>query len=309
MEHTHGPQVASRQSHTHHHQPQSPHRPRERRRLRWSMMLTGTMMVVEGVAGVLTGSLALLSDAGHMLSHFLALGLAYAAILIASRPTKPERSFGLFRVEILAAFMNGLSLLVIVGYICWEAYQRVQHPVPIAEMQMLVVGIVGLLVNLSTAALLYGVGDGDLNVRGAFLHMLADTLSSVGVVFGALVIHRTGWLWMDPLLSVFIAALIVRWSWSLLRDSVSILMESTPKGMDLQQVLSSLQSMSDDIQSVHDLHVWEITSNMHALTVHITVSADLTVAECDAIRVRAQDMLQSTFHISHAILQFESPNT
>ena len=306
MRHSHRPDSQD-QDHAHGgHEHQHVHRRPERRRLLASMALTGTMMAVELVGGIYTNSLALVSDAGHMFTHFFALGVSFFAIVIASRPGPRERTFGFYRIEILAAFVNGLVLVGVTVYIMYESVVRFLEPRPIAEMEMLVIAIAGLVVNLISALLLAGVGKGDLNVRSAFLHMLGDTLSSVAVVAGAVLIHFTGWLRVDPVLSGLIAVMIGIWSYRLLRDSVNVLLESTPKHIRLSELDEALREEFPEIRGLHDVHVWEITSGMYSMTAHVTVAPDTTVGELEQFRGRIERFMLDAFRIGHTAFQFES---
>lgn len=282
------------------------HKHVERKRLIASLALTGVMMVVELVGGLLSNSLALVSDAGHMATHFVALAVTYFAILIAARPAPIERSYGFFRMEILAAFLNGLVLLGATFYILYEAVERFIRPGAIATTEMLVVAAAGLVVNLASIFLLAGAGKHDLNVRSAVLHMLGDTLSSVAVVAGAVVIRYTGWLRVDPVLSALIAVLIGIWSLRLLRDSANVLLESTPKHVDLAALAQALQAASPEVQEVHDIHVWEITSGLYAMTAHVYVGSAVTVQQLQGVRERLEACCHEQFHVGHTIFQFES---
>jgi len=275
------------------------HRVVERKRLILTMALTGSTMVVEIVGGILTGSLALLSDAGHMLTHFFALLVSFIAIRLASLPTSPRRSFGLYRVEVLAALLNGITLLVITGFIFYEAVGRLLHPAPVKELPMFVVAVIGLVVNLASAVILLDVGKSDLNVRSAFLHMLGDTASSVGIVIGAIVIYFTGWYAIDPLLSILIAVVILIWSWNLLRDSISILLETAPKHIAIEEVIRTIREEAPEITEVHDVHIWEITSQMYSMTAHLIFRNDCSVSECARVFERLNDPLLKKFQISH----------
>jgi len=282
------------------------HRAVSRRRLIFSMILTGAMMVVELVGGILSGSLALISDAGHMFTHFFALGISYFAIRIASMPVSAEKSFGLYRAEILAALVNGIFLAAVTAVIAHESVLRLFAPVTIAGIEMLAVAALGLAVNLVSAALLWGVGRGDLNVRSAFLHMLGDTLSSVGVVAGAAAIMVTGFVQIDPLLSVLIAAVIGIWSYRLLVQSVRILMEVTPPGVKLEDLERELRVADPLVRRVHDLHVWEITSGMLAMTAIVTVAPEVTAAQSTQVLERLRHVAHAHFDIGHAIIQVEA---
>lgn len=282
------------------------HRPVSRRRLLLSMALTGAMMVVEVVAGLLTGSLALVSDAGHMFTHFFALGISYFAIRIASMPAGPAKSFGLYRAEVLAALFNGIFLAAATVIIAYESVVRFFHPVPIAGAEMMGVAVLGLLVNLVSAGLLWNVSQGDLNVRSAYFHMLGDTLSSVAVVAGAGVIMATGFVQIDPILSAVIAIVIGIWSWRLLAQSVRILMEVTPPGVDLPALEQALREADPAVLGVHDLHVWEITSGMLSMTAIAVVRAGVSVHDATHLMEDFREIARDKFHIGHAIIQVES---
>lgn len=275
------------------------HRVVERRRLILAMAVTGSAMVVEVVGGLLTGSLALLSDAGHMLTHFFALLVSFIAIKLAALPTRPNRSFGLYRVEVLAALFNGLTLLFIIAFIFYEAVNRLLNPAPIKVLPMLMVAVVGLVVNLVSAIILLDVGKTDLNVRSAFLHMLGDTASSGGIVIGSVIIYFTGWYAIDPMLSMLIALVILVWSWNLLRDSVNILLETAPRHIDIDDVIKSICVSAPEVTDVHDVHIWEITSQMYSMTAHIVFRDDCHVSECAAVFERLRQPLLEQFQISH----------
>jgi len=289
-----------------HEQTANVHRGPERSRLLISMILTGAVMGVEIAGGILTNSLALISDAGHMFTHFFALGVSFFAIVIACRPTTCERSFGLYRAEILAAFVNGLVLLGVTVYIVYESVARLISPRPIADVQMLIIAALGLAVNLISALLLYGVGRGDLNVKSAFLHMVGDTLSSVAIVAGAVVIHFTGWFRVDPVLSALIAILIGLWSFGLLRDSTRILLEAAPKHLNMGEIEKKVIETFTEIKNIHDIHIWEITSGMYSMTAHVTVESQTGVERAEEIRAKMEKFLCSGFGIGHTTLQFET---
>ncbi len=268
------------------------------------MLLTGSMMVAEFIGGLLTNSLALLSDAGHMLTHAFALGTSLLAIVVAARPTTPERSFGLYRAEVLAALLNATTLVVITGAIVGEALGRLLHPVPVLTGPMLVVALVGLAVNLASAAILAGAQGGDPNVRSAFLHMVSDTLSSVAIIAGGFLLLATGWWIIDPILGLLISVLILYWVARLLRDSVHVLLESAPAHLRVGTVVDALRAEEPAIRGVHDVHLWEITAHMYALTAHLVV-ADLPVAGHEPLLRRTEAFLASRFGITHTVFQLE----
>ncbi|MCL5070259.1 MAG: cation diffusion facilitator family transporter [Actinobacteria bacterium] len=280
-------------------------RPYERKKLLITIILTGIMMIVEILGGIFTGSLALISDAGHMLTHAFALLVSFLAILYACRPATKDKSFGFYRAEILAALLNGITLLIITGFILWEAYKRILNPRPIAGMEMMIIGIIGLLVNIVTALLLWKASRESLNIRSAFIHMLGDTGSSIGVVIGAIIIYFTGFYIIDPILSIIIAILIAVWSISLIRDSVLILMESTPKNINVVELKAGVISQNGNVIDIHDLHVWEITSNMYCMTAHIVIE-DMNVSQTQQLLDEINQYLFEKYNIQHPIIQFET---
>ncbi|MCX6354468.1 MAG: cation diffusion facilitator family transporter [Candidatus Aureabacteria bacterium] len=274
-----------------------------RRRLLICVVVTLVMMVFEFVAGILTGSLALVSDAGHMLTHGFSLIVSYAAILITRRPATDRRTFGLYRAEILAALLNGATLLLITIGIVWYAYKRFLHPVPISGGWMLVVAVIGLAVNILTALILRESVEGNINIRSAFLHMIGDMVSSVVVVAGAIIILWTGWYPIDPILSVMVCALILVWAYSLTRESVEILLQATPRHLDIQSIKKRLSGV-EGVRRVHDVHVWTITSGLYSMSAHVLVDDILLSASC-AILDAIGAILRDEFHITHYTIQLE----
>jgi cobalt-zinc-cadmium efflux system protein len=240
------------------------------RNLRIALILTALLLVAEVVGGLLSNSIALLADAGHMLTDVAALGLALFVAWFSRQPETPERTFGYIRAEILAAFVNGATLLLISAWILWEAVTRLGAPVPVQGGLMLGVAIGGLVVNLIAARLLVAGSSDSLNARGAYLHVLGDLLASVGTLAAALAIRYTGWLMADPLASILTTVLIMRGAWRLVRESVDILLESTPSHIPLQAVRAQLEAIPG-IESVHDLHVWSVTPAVVAMSAHCVV--------------------------------------
>jgi cobalt-zinc-cadmium efflux system protein len=238
-----------------------------------------------------------------MLTHAFALGVSLAAVVLAGRAATAERTFGLHRVEILAALLNGVTLLAATVWIAWEALLRFRDPQPILGTPMLVVALAGLAVNLATAWLLHDVGKRDLNVRSAFLHLLGDTVSSVAVVIGALVIGRTGWLWIDPALSLGIAVLILLWSAGLIRDAVRVLLEAAPYGISLDNLRRSVRECFPAVVELEDLHVWTVTSGMVAMTARVRTTLR-SLDDCSRLAEQLEQHLQVEFGIGHATLQF-----
>ena len=272
-----------------------------RRRLAVVLGMTCAFLGVEVVAGFLTGSLSLLADAGHMLTDVAGLVLALAAMKLAERPPSPRRTYGYHRAEILAALTNGLVLLVVAAYILAEAWNRFRNPHPVASVPVLAVAAVGLAVNLAGAYLLHAGSRSSLNVRGAYNEVLADALSSVGVILGAGVILATGWLWVDPLVAVGIALFVLPRTWALLREALQVLLEGTPREVDLAALRAAMEGVPG-VKTVHDLHVWTLTSGVHALSAHAVLqegAAHGTVLS--ALRTRVTD----GFPISHVTVQLE----
>ena len=277
------------------------HGEKNRRALALVLALTAAYTIVEIVGGFLTGSLALLADAGHMLSDNLSLGIALGAAWLAQRPATPNRSFGYRRAEILAALANGVTLVAISIWIFIEAYSRLREPTDVLGGPMLLVAALGLLVNAAGAIILYRTGGESLNVEGAMRHVFADALGSVGAMVAAAIILLTGWRYADPLVSVAIGVLILGSSWKLLRDSTNILLEATPPNLDATEVGQRMAS-SDGIVEVHDLHIWTITSGFPALSAHVLVGRR---EDCHARRRELEDLLAREYDISHTTLQVD----
>ncbi len=266
-----------------------------------ALALVLVFAAVEAVVGVAAGSLALLADAAHMVGDAGALGLALFAATLAARPATPARSFGYRRAEILAALANGVALVAIAIWIVVEAYGRLRQPTEVDAGWVLGVGALGLGVNLAAAALLARPHSRSLNRRAALRHVLADALGSVGVVTAAAIVLATGWREADPIVSVLIALLVLASSWSVLRESVSILLEESPSGIDADEVGRALAA-AQGVQEVHDLHIWTITSGFPSLSAHVLVSAG---ADCHAIRLDLERLLRERFALTHTTLQVE----
>jgi cobalt-zinc-cadmium efflux system protein len=277
------------------------YRAQSRRALGIVLGLTAAYTVCEIVGGWLTGSLALLADAGHMLGDSAALALALVAAWLAGRPATPERSFGYRRAEILAALANGVALAVIAIWVFIEAVRRLDNPKEILGGWMLVVALVGLVVNAVAAAILARADRGNLNVQAALRHVFADLAGSVGVAVAALVVLATGWDRADPVAGMAIGVLILASSWSIVRDSVSILLEATPAGIDADEVGRRMASM-EGVVEVHDLHIWTITSGFPTLSAHVLV---LRGDDCHQRRRELEQLLAREFGLEHTTLQVE----
>lgn len=259
-------------------------------------------MVVEVVAGLVTGSLALLSDAGHMVTDVLGLGMALAAIRLASRgSTARHRTFGLYRLEILAALANAVLLFGVALYVLVEAVGRFADAPPVASGQILVVAVLGLGANLVAFALLRDGASESLNVEGAYLEVVSDTVGSVGVILAALIIRFTGWAWVDPLVGVAIGLFILPRTWRLGRQAARILVQAAPPGTDLEVVEADLRALAG-VVDVHDLHVWTLTSEMDVASAHLMIGDDV---DGHGVLDQAQHLLRTTYGIAHATLQVE----
>jgi len=273
----------------------------DRRALLKAAALTAGFMVAEAVGGLLTGSLALLADAGHMLSDSFSLFLALAAVSLAARPATAQRTFGFKRSEILAALVNGVLLVVVSIWIIVEAIRRLEDPVEILGLGMLLVAIAGLVVNIAAAWILTRSGGESLNVRAALRHVLGDLAGSVGVIFAALVIILTGWQPVDAIVSILISLLIAASAWSILREAVDVLLESAPDDLDTEQIGMAMAG-HPGVDEVHDLHVWQITSGFPTLSAHVLVGAG---ADCHGIRLELERLLHDRFEIDHTTLQVD----
>lgn len=275
-----------------------------------SLSLTLIIFFGEVIGGLISGSLALLSDAAHVFMDVFALALSYAALRLSTRPADDRHTFGWHRLEVLAALANGLTLLVISIGIGWEAYQRFLEPEPVRGPLMLTIAVIGLVVNLVVALVLGGHRHGekthihkDLNLQSAFLHVIGDAVSSLGVIIAAVVISLTGAQWVDPLASALIAVLILVSSFRVLKGSLHILVEGTPDGLSLGEVAAEIQR-SPAVASVHDLHVWNLCSQHIALSAHIVLQEAHAQTQAD-VMVDLRERLDSRFDITHTTIQFE----
>ena len=271
-----------------------------RKALAAALELVAGFAGAEVLAGLLAGSVALLADAAHMLSDALALGLALFAAWLALRPATPERSFGWRRAEVLAALANAVVLVLLGAWIIWEAAGRLSDPPDVTGGWVLAAGVAGLAVNVAAARILHGAGSG-LNVRAAMLHVLADLASSAGVVLAGLVVLVTGWPYADPVAALAIGVLVIVSTVDVLRETIGVLLEGAPEGMDAREVGAAMAS-TEGVVGVHDLHLWTITSGFPALSAHVLVTAG---ADCHAIRRDLELLLRDRFQLEHTTLQVE----
>jgi cobalt-zinc-cadmium efflux system protein len=275
-----------------------------RENLRLALAITGSWFVIELVGGLYANSLALLADAAHMLTDLAALGLSLFALKISKRPATHSKTFGYLRAEILAALANGIFLILIAIYIFYESYQRFRMPEEVKSVPMLVVAATGLVANIATAALLFRSRHENLNLRGAFLHVVGDTLGSVGAILAGVLIFLRQWYMADPIVSAVVAALVLYSSWELVAESVDVLLEGTPRHLDVPSILADLGRLHG-VTSVHDLHVWSITSEMTAMSCHLVLKPGE-----DAGRVLAESsgLMREKYGIEHTTIQIEFEN-
>jgi len=273
------------------------------RRVIIALVLTGTFMLVEVVGGILSGSLALLADAGHMLTDTMALGLSAMAFHVSRRPPDGSLTYGYQRFQILAAFVNGLSLLAIVGWILFEAFSRLLNPREILAETMLVVATAGLVVNLISFIVLHTGDRENLNIRGAALHVAGDLLGSVAAIAAAIVIIYTGWTPIDPLLSIVVAGLILRSAWSLVKRSAHVLLEGAPEWLDVAAMQQRVISNVPGVGEIHHVHIWGLTPQQLMLTMHVTVDGPIE-SQSGVIR-GIKNLLREEYGIGHSTIEIE----
>lgn len=269
------------------------------------IVLNSGFIIAEVTYGLMANSLALLADAGHNLSDVLGLLLAWGASILARRLPSSRFTYGLRSTSILAALVNSILLLTVTGGIAWEAIQRISHPDDVQSMTVIVIAAIGVVINTATALMFMRGGDNDLNIRGAFLHMAGDALISLGVVVAGVVIMYTGWLWLDPAVSLVIALLVVLGTWGLLRDSVQLALQAVPQGLPAEKVRAYLQALPG-VAAIHDLHIWGMSTTETALTVHLVIPAG---HPGDFFTCSVADALLRQFAIGHATIQVETGDT
>jgi cobalt-zinc-cadmium efflux system protein len=271
--------------------------------LTMAFSITIAMAVIETVGGILSNSLALLGDAGHMFMDSFALGLSLFAFEVAQKLATPSRTYGYRRAEILAALVNGIVLILVAIYIFYEAYSRFIKMPEIRGSLMLIVALVGFFVNLIVLSLLKKVGHDNLNIKGAFLHVLGDTMSSIGVIIAALAISFTGVKLVDPLMSLIIGGIILRGAIGLVTESGRVLLEATPKGINVIDIINETKKI-EGVRDLHDLHVWTITSGLHAMSGHLLIE-DQMVSKASEILAKVSEILRKKFGIAHVTIQVE----
>jgi len=274
--------------------------------LGWSFALTVLFVLAEFVGGLRAHSLALLSDAGHNATDALALLLSWFAVWLQRKPADASRTYGYHRAGVLAAFVNALTLILLSLWIVFEAGLRLLHPVPVEDQIMLWLAVGGVLLNGGVMLALHAGAKGDINIRGAFLHMLGDLIGSVAIILGALLIRAYGWLQIDPLISIAVALLIVATAWDITRESLNILLEGLPRGVELHAVTEAICNV-DGVMDVHDLHIWSLGSHAHALSCHVLIE-DMPPSQSERILSGVNAVVADRFRIRHTTIQFEHLN-
>ena len=308
MDHTHHHHD---HDHAHHHHDgegdghQHDHQHHLQGKFRFAILLTTFVFGVELVGGILSNSLALLSDAAHVFSDSLSLIMSWLAIYLSTRPATSSRTYGYHRTEVFAAFINGVSLIAISAWIFYEAVQRFMEPEPVKSKEMLVVAIFGFVANMAIVWLFHGEGHKNLNVRSAVLHVIGDALASVGVIVGGVVIYYTSWFIVDPILSCAIGLVVLVGAVRVTKEAVHILLEGSPKHADAQKVAACISTI-DAVKDVHDMHIWSLCSNYLALSTHVSIAEDASKSSHD-LRQEINAKLQTQFGIFHTTIQIEQP--
>ncbi|WP_449621433.1 cation diffusion facilitator family transporter [Robertmurraya sp. Marseille-Q9965] len=302
--HFHDQELHHHHGHDHGHHHHHDHgREGNKKGLMIALVITAGIMLLEFIGGLVTNSLALLSDSGHMLSDTSSLALSLVAMWFATRPASPNKTYGFYRFEILAALFNGLTLFLIAAFIVYEAFERFLQPQAVASGTMIFIAIIGLMANLLSAFALMSKGDvkDNVNLRSAYLHVLGDALGSVGAIIAGILMLLFDWYIADPLISVVVALLILKSAWGVIKHSIHILMEGTPITVDQQEVKATLQKI-DGVINVHDLHIWTITSGLDSLSCHLLIKDN---QDSQAILQKAINLIESKFKILHTTIQIE----
>jgi cobalt-zinc-cadmium efflux system protein len=268
-----------------------------------ALAITVIVMIAEFVGGLLANSLALLSDAVHMLADVFALLLSIVAFRVSSKPPTNKTTFGFYRLEIFAAQINGGILVFLSIFIFYEAYLRLMHPEPIKSVLMMVIAVIGLLANLAGARILHQSSRKNLNVKAAFVHIVGDLLSSIGVVIGGVIIYFTGWFIVDPILSFMIGLIILKGAYGVVKETAEVLLEAVPKHINLEKLINEVEAIKG-VKSLHDVHVWTITSDLYALSGHVQIQ-DQQISESAQIMEEIRAYLSQQYHIEHTTIQFE----
>ena len=272
-------------------------------KLKYSLILSATILIAEVIGGVLSNSLALLSDAGHVFADVIALGLSWYGVRQAMRPSDSRMTFGYHRIGVIVAIVNAVSIFVIAAVIIFEAYGRLREPPEVKSTLMMAVAIVGLAANILVTWWLRKAQRSNINIRSAFWHAFGDALASVGVIAGGIIIMLTGQFLVDPIISVLIALIILWSAWSIFREGFRVILEATPRDVDILKMIGALKSI-EGVKDVHDVHVWSITPDLRAMNGHILIE-DISISDAAVIRSRIEEVLRDQFHIEHTTLQME----
>lgn len=278
----------------------------EKKKLSLSLLITTIVMFIEILGFFITNSIALLSDAGHMFTHSFAIAISLIAIIIAKKPPCHHRTFGLYRAEILAAFINGIFLLLVVVLIIWEAIQRLINPENVLGYQMLYIAFIGLSVNIISIAILQGSHKDNMNIRGVFYHMISDAVSSIGIIIAAIIILLTGWSIIDPLVSLLISGLILYWAWGILKESSRVLLETAPKGLDIDIIRNDLKKKFSEIKNLNNMHLWTIIPEMIVFSAHISLKEDQGDIDKEKLITNINKYLASRYNIIESTIQITS---
>ncbi|MFE3845917.1 cation diffusion facilitator family transporter [Thermoplasmatota archaeon] len=278
----------------------------EKKKLSLSLSITAIVMIIEIIGSILTNSIALLSDAGHMFTHTFAISISLVAILIAKKPPCHHRTFGLYRAEVLAAFINGLFLLLVVSIIIYEAIQRLINPEEVLGYQMLFIAFIGLFVNMLSIAILHGSHKKNMNIRGVFYHMISDAVSSIGIILAAIIILLTGWNIIDPLVSLLISGLILYWAWGILKESSRVLLETAPKGLDVDIIGNDLKNNFSEIKNFNNMHLWTITPEMIVFSAHISLKEKYHNINKEKFVSKINSYLNSKYNIIESTIQIST---
>lgn len=280
----------------------------EKRKLVLSLLITSTVMILEIFGGIITNSIALLSDAGHMFTHSFAIGISLLAIIIARKPPCHHKTFGLYRAEVLAAFINGLFLIPIVGIMVYEAILRFINPQEVFGFYMLIIALIGLSVNITSVLILRGSQRNNLNVKSVFYHMIADAASSIGIVIASIIISYTGFNFLDPLVSLGISVIILYWAWSVLRESTRILLEMAPKGMNIDIISEELKENFQEVIDLYNAHLWTITPEMLVFSAYLKVDDNTLNSNQGDLVSKINHYLNEKYNIIESTLQLISVN-
>jgi len=275
----------------------------ERKKLILSLSITIIVMILEIIGGIITNSIALISDAGHMFTHAFAIGISLLANFIARKPPCHHKTFGLYRAEVLAAFINGLFLIPIVGFIIFEAILRFLNPQEVNGFYMLIVAFIGLVVNLTSIFILQGSQNTSLNVKSVFYHMIADAASSIGIVIAAFIIMSTGFVILDPVVSLGISIVIIYWAYGILRESTRILLEMAPKGMNIDRISEGLKNNFPEIIELFDAHLWTIIPDMLIYSVHVKINSELIKGNQEELLSKINEFLSKNYKIIESTIQ------